>query len=176
MSVTARARRLYYRLFKIRNAKVLLAVTTVLIPWNVFAFGRGFGWGLMFPFGRLAVTPLGTQFLFLDTLITEHLRAGGDPLPMGLWLVAGVLVVLAAVYAVLGRTLNGDTRRWEDRLIGLSFLVASVLFLVGRFLVYDFLLVGQQSDVNWFSVPFGAVYVLFVGYVFYRGRFRLGAD
>ena len=68
------------------------------------------------------------------------------------------------------------SERQSDRTVGAAFIVAGGLFIMSRALLYDHFLVGSTSDIHWFSVPIGAVYMLFVGIVFYRDLFQIGME
>lgn len=163
---------------QIRNAKPLFALSTLLVPWDVFAFGRNLGWGLHFALIRFtdAKAGFGAQYQTADLMfrLTDAVDAG-ERLGIYVWILTGTLATLTAAYVVLARVLNGTTRPAEDRVVGAVFLGAGSLFIVSRFFMYEYLLVSPQTHARWFSVPVGALYVIFVGYVFYRRRFRLGA-
>lgn len=164
-------------MLKIRDAKPLFALSVLFVPWDVFVFGRDLGWGIHFPLVRFVDTVQGTQYLtVLELLQLTRYVDGASETAVLLWLIAGALTGLAAVYVVVARFTNGTTRRWEDRLVGGAFVAAAGLFVVSRALLYDFVILSDSSAIYWFTVPVGAVYTTFVGAVFYRDWFRLGAD
>lgn len=156
----------------VRNAKPLLALTTLFIPWDFFMFGSGIGWGLHFPLFRFVRTNFGTQFNTIVRMyeLSSQLTGSGR-LGIVVWLLAGVLAALAVVYALISRAMEGTVPPKEGRQIGLAFVGAGALFFLSRFLVYDFFLVSGSQKPNWFSIPIGAAYTIFVGVLFYRNRF-----
>ncbi|WP_135820154.1 hypothetical protein [Halostella litorea] len=165
-------------MFTVSSAKRLFAVTAVIFPFDVYLYGRGIGWGLHSAFGRYVVTDLGGQFLLPNELLA--LRSGFDPASRAAlyaWVVAAALALAATLFVLATWVVDSPLpERRSDRLVGGAFVVAGGLFILSRALLYDFLLVGSQSDVNWFSVPLGAAYMLFVGVVFYRDLFQLGME
>jgi hypothetical protein len=163
-------------MLKIKDAKPLFALSTLLIPWNFFMFGQDLGWGLHFPLVRFVSTVEGTEYLtVLEMYELRGALTDASSTAVALWSLAGLVVGLAVVYVVSARIRNGTTRRQEDRAVGAALMLGAGLFIVSRSLRYDLLLVGSRSDPNWFSVPFGAVYTIFVGAVFYYDKFRMGA-
>lgn len=160
----------------IRDAKPLFALSTLLIPWDFFVFGQGLGWGLHFPLVRFVQSGGEAQYLtVLQLFELTGLLGANATAAVVLWMVAGAITGLAGVYVLLARLLNGTTSRREDRIVGRVLMTTGALFVVSRFFVHDFLIVGGSSDVYWFSVPFGAAYTIFVGGVFYWDKFRMGA-
>jgi hypothetical protein len=162
-------------MLKIRDAKPLFALSTLLIPWELFRLGQGLGWGIHFPLVRYV--PVGGRnfFTVLELFNLSREYGVGNELSIVAWMIAGTITGLAALYVVLARAINGTTRRTEDRVVGVAFGLAGALFIVSRFPLYDLLLVGGRSDLFWYSIPLGAVYTIFVGAVFYWNRFQLGA-
>jgi len=161
-------------MLKIRDAKPLFALSTLLIPWDVFRFGQELGWGVHFPLVRYDTAGGQQFFTVLELFQLSRSYNTADSFAILVWLVAGAITGVAALYVVLARLLNGTTRRSEDRVVGAAFGLAGGLFLLSRFTLYDFLLVGSSSDVFWYSIPFGALYTLFVGGIFYWNEFQLG--
>lgn len=161
-------------MLKIRTAKLVAALSVLLVPWNGFAFGQNLGWGLGFSFGRYVDTVAGTQFLTMPDLL--GIAGQFDPQSrVGLYLWAAMFpIAVLGVVAALGSYYDGSVDRGLDRLAGACFIVAGGGFVVSRFFLYEYLLVSPQSSPNWFAVPVGALYVAFVGVVFYRDRWRAG--
>lgn len=159
-------------MLSIRNAKPLLALTTLFVPWDFFMFGRDIGWGLHFPFGRFAQTVLDTQFIWLPRMLELSSElSGGGRVAIVLWVVASAVTGLAVLYAVGARFRDGTVLPSDGRRVGLAFAAAGVLFVISRFLMHDFLLVSGSQQVNWFSIPVGAAYTIVVGGLFYYDRF-----
>ena len=165
-------------MFTISSAKRLFAVTAVLFPFDVYVYGQGIGWGAHSAFGRYVVTDLGGQFLLPHQLF--ELRGGFDTMSriaLYAWLFAAALALIATLYVLATWVVEPPlSERRSDRAVGAAFLVAGGLFILSRALVYDYVLVGSSSDLNWFSVPIGAAYMLFVGLVFYRDLFQVGMN
>lgn len=157
-------------MLKIRDAKALFAATVIVAPWNLVLFDAGVGWGLTFPFGRFVVVRGETQFLGPFELLSLYLELGSQGFAGTLvtlaWIAAVALAVFAAASVIEGRLRRGGTTVAEDRRAALGFAVAGALFVVSRIL--------GASVLTWTSVPIGALYLLFVGAVFYWGLFRLG--
>lgn len=175
---------------KRRNAKLLLAVTAVLIPWDIRGYGNDVGWGFTFSFGKyvntegvLQTTPGidihspvsivvsdggGDQFRTIarEFELLEQF-GGGSQVGIYLWAVTALLALIGLIYTVyLWFSRDGDWDVTEYRAVGGLFLGAGVLFVVSRFFLYDYLLLSASDQPNWFSMPFGAVYVAVVGLVF----------
>ena len=159
-------------MLKIRTAKLVAALSALLVPWNGFAFGQDLGWGLGFGFGRYVSTVYGTQFLTIPDLL--GIASQFDPQSrIGLYLWAAMLpIAVLGVAAAFGSYYNGRRDHGLDQLAGACFIVAGGGFIVSRFFLYEYLLVSPQSSPNWFAVPVGALYVTFIGVVFYRDRWR----
>jgi len=165
-------------MFTISTAKRLFALTAVLLPFDVYLYGQNIGWGAYFTFGRYVNSTAGTQFL--TPIRLYELRGDFDPsgrLALSLWLVAATIALAAALYVLVtwGITVPLSERQ-SDRLVGGAFLAAGGIFILSRVLLFDFLLVSSSSEIHWFSVPVGAVYMLFVGAVFYLDLFQAGMD
>lgn len=157
-------------MLKIRDAKPLFAGTVVAAPWDLVVFDDGIGWGLTFLYGRFVVVA-GDPNILGPFHLLELYRELGSRGEMGVlvtlaWISSMALGAAAATYVTWGRLRNRGTTPEQDRHAGVVFLAAGALFLLSR-------AVGA-SVLTWTSIPVGAVYVVFVGVVFYRGLFRLG--
>lgn len=164
-------------MLKIRDAKPLLALTALFAPWDIFVYGRGLGWGMHFVFGEFAETKYGVRYFtpyeFLG-LFSKY-----DPssrLAIQIWLLTVLVAFFAALYVILARFINGTTTRKEDRAIGAAFIGSSIIFVLSRALLHKYFLFSSSTANYWYTVPIGAIYVLFVGLVFYKDLFRLGAN
>jgi len=165
-------------MFTISSAKRLFALTAVLFPFDVFWYENGFGWGAYSAFGRYVDTVLGSQFLLPQELFA--LRDGFGTvsrIAMYAWIVASAVALLATLYLLVTWVVESPLpERRSDRAVGAAFLAAGGLFLLSRLLLYGNILFGSSGALNWYSVPVGAVYMLFVGLVFYRDLFQIGMD
>ena len=162
----------------VRNAKPILAVTTILVPWDFFMFGRGVGWGLRFPFFRFVDTVYqfeqggqGKDVILLPRLLELRAQLPGGELAVIIWAFAALLTTLAVIYALYSRYQVGTVPPNAGRLIGLAFVVAGGLFIVSRFLGHELLLVNSSESLYWFSIPIGAAYTMGIGFLFYYDRF-----
>lgn len=180
---------------KKQTAKLLLAVTAILIPWDLRAYGNDVGWGFTFSFGKYVNTtgvfnttagidvhsPIsivvsdanGNQFrtIFREFELIEQFGPGSQ-IGLYVWGLASLLAVIALLYtAYLLYSREGDWSVTQYRAVGALFVGAGAVFVLSRFFLYDFLLVSAADQPNWFSVPVGALYVIVVGGVFlYWGR------
>ncbi|RZV10942.1 hypothetical protein BDK88_2156 [Natrinema hispanicum] len=166
-------------MFSISTAKRLFALTAALIPFDIYFYGQNIGWGAYLTFGRFVNSnAVGTQFLTPIRLYRLNNRF--DPsgrVALFCWLGAAALVLLATLYILATWIVKPPvSERRSDRAVGVAFIISGGLFIMSRVLLYDHWLVGSSTNVHWFSVPIGAVYLLFVGAVFYRDLFQFGED
>lgn len=166
-------------MFTISTAKRLFALTVVLIPFDIYFYGQNIGWGAYFTFGRYVnSTAGGNQFLTPTHLYSLNNRF--DPsgrIALFCWLIAAALALVVSLYILVTWFVEPPvSERQSDRAVGLTFLTAGGLFVGSRMLLYDYALIGSSSDIHWVSVPIGAAYMIFVGFVFYRDLFQIGMD
>jgi len=154
-----------------RDAKPLLALTAVLVPWDYLVYFQDLGWALSFAWGRYSASVGGTEFLYLQDLY--RLRGGFQPrLALYLWLAAGGLAVLLAGYVLLNRLSPAYTPDDVDQQVGLGFITAGGLYIASRLYQFGGLLpVSNGDNVFLYAVPLGAVYVIGVGAIFYYDLF-----
>src|SRR6056297_3449203 len=107
-------------MFTISSAKRLFALTAILLPFDVFWYESGFGWGAYSAFGRYVDTVLGSQFLFPQELFA--LRDGFGTvsrIAMYAWLVAAVVALLATLYLLVTWVVESPLpERRSDRAVG----------------------------------------------------------
>ncbi|TMT87059.1 hypothetical protein E2L06_10885 [Haloterrigena sp. H1] len=166
-------------MFTISTSKRLFALTAVLLPFDVYHYGQNIGWGAYFTFGRFVNSnAVGTQFLTPIRLYRLNNRF--DPsgrVALFCWLGAAALALLATLYILATWIVKPPVlERRGDRTVGVAFIVSGGLFILSRALLYDQWLVGSSTNVHWFSMPIGAVYMLFVGAIFYRDLFQIWVD
>lgn len=168
-SVTASSR----PVLTIRNAKPLFALTVLLIPWDILQFRQPDTWGVTFVFGRFVRVQSETQLLNPLELLGAYRSLGQSGsvglLVTGVWGICAGVAFLGALYTIYGRLFVGGTTINEDRAVGVALIGAGSVFFLSRLIVT----IGGLLD--WNSLPVGALYVVFVGLVFYYDRFRLGA-
>jgi len=165
-------------MFRISSAKRLFAITAIIFPLDVYWYGQGVGWGAHSAFGRYVDTVVGSQFLLLHEML--ELSGGFDlmsRIALFAWIIASAIALIATLYVLVTWMVESPlSERQGDRAVGGAFILAGGLFILSRALLYDYLLIGSSSDMNWFSVPIGAAYMLFVGAVFFLDLFQVGMD
>lgn len=158
----------------IRNAKPLFALSVLFAPWDVLVFTQADTWGTTFVFGRYVRVGTETQFLTPLALFDAYLSLGASGtvglVVTAVWAICALVAALGAAYVLYGRMTAGGTTADEDRTVGVAFVAVGGVFLLSR------LVVTLGGYLDWLSIPVGALYVLFVGAVFYYGLFRLGVD
>lgn len=159
---------------KIRDAKVAFALTVLFVPWDLLLSRTEPWWGVTFVFTRYSVFDTNADFQWpVELLIAYHgLGASGTTglVVTAVWILCSLLAAAAVGLVIYRRLTRGNTTRPEDQFVGTALMAAAVVFLGSR------LLVTVGGYLEWISVPVGALYVAFVGGVFYFDLFRLGTD
>lgn len=161
-------------MLKIRDAKPLFALTVLLAPWDLLLFTRADAWGATFVFGRFVRIGPETQLLNPVALFDAYRSLGASGttglVVTAIWALCALVATVGAAYTLYGRLFVGGTTVGEDRAVGVAFGAAGGVFLLSR------LAVTLAGSLDWRSVPVGALYVVFVGVVFYCGLFRFDAS